>query len=139
MPNDTDNSNSLAKLRVMVIEDDVELLELIETLLADMGVTQIVKANDGASALKIYDQKDHSFDLIICDWQMPKKSGLDVLRELKTREPDIQFVMLTSKTDNEDVAEAIDLGADMYIKKPITRDSFKSQINFFLLNKRINT
>jgi len=122
-------------LSVMIIDDDEDILSVVEALLIDIGVTQIVKASDGASALQYFDQKDRSFDLIICDWMMPQESGLDVLRKMRERKPNIQFIMLTRKTEQQDIATAIDSGTDMYIKKPISAESFQERIRYFLTTR----
>lgn len=135
MSENTSGNLGPQNLSVMIIDDDEEILSIVEALLIDIGLTQIVKASDGASALQYFEQKDGSFDLIICDWMMPQESGLDVLRAMRNSKPDIQFIMLTSKTEQQDIATAIDLGTDMYIKKPITPKSFQEKIRFFLTTR----
>lgn len=137
MPDKAANQLTLADLSVLVIDDDEDLLDYVEALLQDMGVKRVAKASGGSDALRQFDQdeEDHPFNLIICDWMMPEKSGLDVLRDIRERDPDAQFIMLTSKTENQDIAEAVELGTDMYIKKPVKPDSFKDKIKYFLLTR----
>ena len=132
-PND---NRSLADLNIMVVDDDEDILALIEATLKDMGIKQIVKATDGAAALQLYDRKEKPFDFIICDWMMPNKSGLDVLQGIKKQDPDAHFIMLTSKTEQQNVIEAIDSGSDMYIKKPITPEELQDKIRFFHLHAK---
>ena len=80
------------------------------------------EANDGRLAWSLL--KQTSFDLIISDWNMPKMSGLELLKKVKADEQlkNIPFLMVTSEADKEKEEEAFQSGADQYITKPFTEE-----------------
>ena len=110
----------MSSLRVLVVDDEPILRNLVEHALKSMGIKNISLAADGKKALQIYDVSDQTFDLIICDWIMPKMNGLEVLRQIRGRNRGSKFLMLTANATKEAVTEAIAAGTDSYIAKPFT-------------------
>jgi DNA-binding NtrC family response regulator len=102
--------------KVLVVEDDPVVRELLASFL--QRKRYLVKvAGDGLDALAILHQEP--MDLILSDVRMPGMSGLDLLREVKERDPEIQLILVSGHTSVRDAVEAIQLGAADYVEKPI--------------------
>ncbi len=104
------------KARVVVVDDMSAIRDLVSACLRDMGVRQIAEAVDGNKALPYVGKAD----LIICDWDMPVMTGLDLLKEVRSRPSTkhLPFIMLTAISDKTQVATAIKEGVTDYITKP---------------------
>ncbi len=103
------------KAKILIAEDDANIrLGLIATLESE-GYA-VVAAADGAQALRLYPQE--KFDLVILDVMMPKLSGYDVCRELRTKEERVPVLFLTAKGEEIDKVVGLKLGADDYVTKP---------------------
>ena len=75
-------------------------------------------ANDGQAALELLDEIEGNVDLIICDWIMPRLSGLEFLQQVRAKYPDVPFMMATANTNVESVVAAKQYGANAFIAKP---------------------
>jgi two-component system response regulator MtrA len=100
--------------KILVVEDEKLMLEMAQTTLEVAGHT-VVTCDSGADAVRVF--QDTKPDVVILDWMLPGKDGLEILQELValTNTP---VIMASAKTEVEDVERALDLGADDYIKKP---------------------
>ena len=108
-----------------------EYADWIELALVGLGVSQISKAVDGESALRLV-ASDPEFDLIICDWLMPKMDGLDFLKRYREKVTTSMFLVLTAKPGLEDAFEITQAGATNYLVKPLTVDEFQDQVSSML-------
>ncbi len=106
------------KLKVLVAEDEEEILELITLVLKDLQVQTIWKATDGAKAWDFFLQLRNQIDLVICDWVMPEVDGLEVLRRIRDTKSAVPFLMLTGKVTVDAVAAARNLAVTAYVAKP---------------------
>jgi DNA-binding NtrC family response regulator len=102
--------------KILVVEDDPDIRKILQLFLSEKGF-QVKVADQPAPALEILAQEP--VDLILSDVRMPGMSGLDLLRELKERDPEIQLVLMTAYSSVKDAVEAIQLGAADYVEKPI--------------------
>jgi DNA-binding response OmpR family regulator len=102
-------------MRVLIIEDDLRVAELIQRGLREQNFDTAI-AYDGISGKKLAIQ-DH-FDLIITDIILPKLNGIELCQELKQLKPDIPIIMLTALGTTDDKVEGFDAGADDYLVKP---------------------
>lgn len=100
--------------RILLIDDDVQLGALLEELFSSKGF-RVDLAYDGEEGAAKAGQG--AYDLIILDVMLPKKDGLDVLREIR-RGSDIPVLMLTAKGDDTDRIKGLEHGADDYLAKP---------------------
>ncbi|WP_314060789.1 response regulator transcription factor [uncultured Vagococcus sp.] len=101
-------------MNILLAEDNPDMQHIVKRYLEKEG-HQVFVADDGQAALAIfYEQQIH---LAILDWMMPKKSGLEVLKEIKAQSK-IKVLMLTAKNLHEDQLESLKLGADDYVTKP---------------------
>jgi DNA-binding response OmpR family regulator len=122
-----DRIADLKGARVLVVEDDSDYAEWIALALLDLGVSDIVKAADGESALELT-RTEPEFDLIICDWLMPKMDGLDFLKRFREKVTSSMFLVLTAKSDLEDAFEATQAGATNYLVKPLSVGELQQQV-----------
>ena len=105
----------MAMLRILVVEDEEHLARLIAEVLTKEGYA-VETAADGRSGLTRALSED--FDLLILDWMLPDRSGVQVVRRLRAAEIDVPVLMLTARTQIEDRVEGLDAGADDYLPKP---------------------
>ncbi len=102
-------------MRILLVDDEPELLEQIRLVLVQQNYT-VDTALDGSEALDtIYTEP---YDLILLDVMLPKKDGFTVLREIRMEKIRTPVLLLTAKGDIEDKIQGLDLGADDYLVKP---------------------
>ncbi len=105
-------------LKVLIIEDDVDIRELIGFFMEKEGY-EVFEASDGMAGLKL--AKTHHPHIIILDLMLPLLDGINLAQMVK-KSPEKygnpKIIMLTAKTDIEDVLEGLEVGADDYMKKP---------------------
>jgi two-component system phosphate regulon response regulator PhoB len=109
----------MAKERILVVDDEEDILELVRFNLAREGYP-IICTTSGEESLKIV-QKEHP-DLIVLDLMLPGIDGLDVAKALKNdpKTRDIPIIMLTAKGEEADIVAGLELGADDYVTKPFS-------------------
>lgn len=107
-----------SKLQILVVDDNQPARQLVKSTLALAGYTGITEAVDGSKALEAV--KKRKFDLIVCDWDMPGTSGIDVLRAVRADEElkTTPFLMVTANQQREFVEAAIKAGVNDYVAKP---------------------
>jgi type IV pilus assembly protein PilB len=123
-----------APARVLVADDDEQMRRLLRMVLEREGYI-ISEAVDGLDTLDQAEQKP--FDLVILDMDMPRLDGCGVLEELRTRVPTaaIPVIMLTAKAEGE--AQALDLGAQDFLAKPIQPSSLKARVRAVLRRSKL--
>ena len=107
-------------LCVMIVEDQIEARAMLRNMLMEIGINQIFEAKDGREALNFLDEAMDMIDIVICDWNMPKMTGVEVLRQLRSVSPNLPFLMVTGRSDKESVVEAKQSGVNGYIAKPFS-------------------
>ncbi len=100
--------------KVLVIEDDDGIRELVGNLLATAGYL-VSYASDGTAAIKKF--KSDNPDLLLLDIMLPGQDGIEVCREVRTLSG-VPIIMLTARSDTNDVVAGLEAGADDYIAKP---------------------
>ncbi len=106
-----------AAARVLVVEDDPTVAEVVRTYLADAGL-QVDEASDGVSALAVAARTRP--DLVVLDLMLPGLSGLEVCTRLRASRPDVAVVMLTALGEESDRVVGLETGADDYLVKPFS-------------------
>jgi DNA-binding response OmpR family regulator len=102
---------------ILVADDDKTYRDSIQKVLEREGY-QVESAGDVDSALEALQAR--RFDLVVCDYRMPGKTGIDLLRELKKKQSTIPVLMISAWADPATEAHAVELGAEM-MRKPIRR------------------
>ena|SRR5258708_5301869 len=115
-------------LKILIAEDDLVSLRLMEASLINWG-HQAVTAKDGEQALGLLQQG--GIQVCILDWEMPKKSGIEVCRWIRAAhlQPDPYIIMLTSHKELEHISAGYDAGVDSYISKPFDRNFLRHAIS----------
>ncbi|MCH8997275.1 MAG: response regulator [Proteobacteria bacterium] len=106
------------ELRVLVVEDSFEAMNLVKGMLADLGIHEVYTAKNGMEALDFLGSCDDLIDVVVCDWNMPRMTGIELLRQLRTVDPDMPFIMVTGAADQRSVIEAKGSGVTAYLVKP---------------------
>ena len=111
----------MANKRVLIIDDEPDIVELIECILKLENV-ECIKAYDGEKGL--FMAKQAKPDVILLDIMLPKMNGYEIARALRADESckDIPIVMLTARTQQSDIALGKEVGADEYVPKPFAMD-----------------
>ena len=118
-------------MKILIIEDDQRVSELIKRGLGQLGY-EVAVANDGLAG-KMMAMNDR-YDLIITDIILPHMNGLDLCKEIKNARPGIPIIMLTALGTTDDKVEGFDAGADDYLVKPF--DFRELQVRIRALLKR---
>ena len=101
--------------RVLHVDDDPNILEISKLLLMDVGYFEIDSAACVDEAFKKL--STGHYDVVISDYEMPQKDGLQFLKELKEQKNETPFILFTGKGREEIAIKALNLGADAYINK----------------------
>jgi DNA-binding response OmpR family regulator len=112
-------------MRILLVEDEEHLARLIAEVLNKEGYA-VETAGDGRSGLARALAED--FDLLILDWMLPDRSGIQVVRRLRAAELGVPVLMLTARTQIEDRVEGLDAGADDYLPKPFALPELLARI-----------
>ena len=119
----------MAKVSVLVVDDATFIRDLVKKGLRDNfpGI-QIEEAVNGRKAQQLLGRQ--AVDLILCDWEMPEMSGLELLTWCRAEEAHkiTPFIMVTSRGDKENVVQAIQAGVSDYIVKPFNAATLKDKL-----------
>lgn len=120
-------------VRILLVDDDEPSAQMLATQLEGMEFTNTTLAHDGQSAIKLLYDTPLPFHLVLCDWNMPIKNGLEVheAMEASERYVDTPFVMSTSVTQATLIREAIDRGINDYLAKPVTEQALERKLQRF--------
>ena len=125
-------SQMAANRKILVIEDDRELIDLLTLHLNAEGY-QVAAAADGEAGLKAF--QSGSYGLVLLDWMLPSMSGIDVLREIRQGDARTPVVMLTARGQEADKVLGLELGCDDYLTKPFSIRELTARIK--VLHRRI--
>lgn len=111
--------------RILVVDDDPKLVDLIRTAL-ERAEFAVVTAPNGLQGEKVF--RSNPVDLILLDVMMPQRDGFDMLRDVRAISP-VPIIMLSALTDTENVVKGLELGADDYITKPFELKEVLARVN----------
>ena len=113
-------------MRILIVEDEVSLAELVaERLKKDRYIVDI--SHDGEEGL--YNALSGMYDLIILDIMLPKKNGIEILKEIRKADMDVKVILLTAKAELEDRLLGFGSGANDYVPKPFHIDELTARVN----------
>ncbi|MBL8962205.1 MAG: response regulator transcription factor, partial [Gemmatimonadetes bacterium] len=115
--------------RVLVVEDRREVVDLLKQALAAAG-HEVVVAMDGEEGLAR--ASEPGIDLVVLDVGLPKRSGMDIARELRSRGIQVPLLMLTARDTVTDRVEGLDAGADDYLSKPFDLEELLARVRALL-------
>jgi two-component system chemotaxis response regulator CheY len=116
-------------MRVLVVDDFSTMRRIIKNILRQLGLNNVVEADDGTSAWEVL-HKD-KVEFIISDWNMPQMTGIELLRKVRSSEEfgDLPFLMVTAEAQQENIIEAVQAKVSNYIVKPFTAEVLKQKID----------
>lgn len=114
--------------KILVVDDFSTMRRIVKATLKQLGYERIVEAEGGEEAQKII--KDDQIDLIICDWNMPGMSGLDLLKWIRATDgfKDVPFLMVTAEAKRQNILSAIQAGVTNYVVKPFSKQVLAEKI-----------
>ena len=116
-------------MRILVIEDEVKVARLLKKGL-ETEKYEVEIANDGETGEKL--ARSEMFDLLLLDVGLPKKNGFDILNDLRKSEIRTPILMLTARSETEDIVGGLDKGADDYITKPFVFTELLARVRSLL-------
>ena len=129
-----DGGASLESLNVLVVDDDEAMRMLVCRMLKRMRIGSVLEAAGGQQALDTLATGGDAVNIVICDWNMPGMSGMDLFKQVHATRPKLPFLMLTGRADLDSVVAAKKAGVHGYIVKPISPAELKTKISFLLGN-----
>ncbi len=116
-------------MRVLVVDDFSTMRRIIKNILRQLGFTNIVEADDGTTAWEVLNKEQ--IDFVISDWNMPKMTGIELLRKVRASEEyaDVPFLMVTAEGLQENIIEAVQAKVSNYIVKPFTPETLGQKID----------
>jgi two-component system chemotaxis response regulator CheY len=125
-------SPSLKDKRVLIVDDDEPTRSLIRRVLKRMKIANLEEAAGAEQAIACINATPEDIDLVICDWNMPGMSGIELFDRVHAMKPDLPFLMLTGRADATSVIAAKKAGIPAYIVKPIFPQELKTKVSFLL-------
>jgi two-component system phosphate regulon response regulator PhoB len=124
-----ESSPEAVSAKILVVEDEIEIRELISLLLLRQGYA-VQQCGNGKEAIE-HLKKDH-YDLIVLDWMMPQLSGLDLIKSLSHENKKVPVLMVTAKAEPQDIVQGLEAGADDYVTKPFQPSVFTARVKALL-------
>lgn len=105
-------------IKVLIVDDSVGIRLAAKKIFKSLGYSNITAVDDGTTALEAL--KKQPFDLVVADWNMPKMSGVDLLKNMKkdTSLADIPFLLVTGEENQDSLMDAIRSGISNFMTKP---------------------
>ncbi len=130
----------IQSLCVLIVDDNQYMRKMVRTLLVNCGVKEIFEASDGIAALDAI--RTVAPDVVILDWEMPLLSGPELVRIVRSPGvfpmPDVPIIMLTAHGERWRVVEAVKLGVNEYLTKPVSAKSLYDRLVAISLVPRPN-
>src|SRR5476651_2033903 len=127
-----------AATKVLVVDDEHYMRKVVRTLLMSIGVRTIYEAPDGPAGLEAI--RSMSPDVVIVDWQMPGLDGASFVRMVRSPEtfpyPNVPIIMLTGHGERSRVIEAIQIGVNEFLLKPVSSKALHSRMVSVLTKPR---
>lgn len=112
---------------VLVADDSGTMRKIIIRSLNAVGITSVTEAADGSQAVALF--QPGKFDLVLTDWNMPGKTGLEVTREIRAQDAAVPIIMITTEAEKSRVMQAIQAGVTDYLVKPFTPETLRAKLD----------
>ncbi|PCK08516.1 MAG: response regulator [Alteromonadaceae bacterium] len=129
-PAKTEKGIALEKARILIAEDDEDSAKLLIDILQDFGIKTVDLAEDGKQAFDKIKTASMPYHIILCDWDMPELTGLEVHSKAKASNTlrNAHFIMVTAVSEASRIKQAVMQGVNDYIVKPIDIDILENKI-----------
>ena len=128
----------IQQLCVLVIDDNAFMRKMVRSLLANIGVKKVYEAPDGIAGLDMI--RAMSPDVVILDWEMPLLNGPELVRIVRSSGvfplPDIPIIMLTSHGERKRIVEAVRIGVNEFLCKPVSAKALTDRFISILAKPR---
>jgi len=114
-------------MRALVVDDSSTMRKVLKSILIGAGF-EVVEAESGSDALECL--KQSCADVALFDWNMPEMNGIELLGKVRSdhRYDNLKIMMVTTESEQSEVERALREGANEYIMKPFTKDSFLNKL-----------
>lgn len=126
----------MAEPQILVVEDEREIRELMSLMLMRQGhrVKECASAEEALGELS-----RQKYNLVIVDWMLPGASGVDLVGYIKAQQPAVGVLMVTAKTEPQDIVVGLEKGADDYLTKPFELNVFMARVKALLRRNQLLT
>ena len=128
----------IQQLRVLVVDDNPFMRNLVRSMLTNIGVRKVFEAGDGIAALETI--RSTMPDLVVLDWEMPLLNGAELVRIVRSPGafpvPDIPIIMLTAHGERWRILESVKIGVNEFLCKPVSAKALYDRIISILLKPR---
>lgn len=129
-------------MKILIVDDNVNVVKILEKIINDKELGEVVgKAYNGIDALEQIDAIKP--DIVLLDFLMPSKDGISLLKEIKKKHPQIQYIMISQVSSKEIISKAYQSGIEFFISKPIDAIEVQSVIKKVTerieMNKKLET
>lgn len=114
-------------VNVLVADDSGTMRKIIIRSLNALGIQSVAEAADGNQAVAMF--SPGKFDLVLTDWNMPGKSGVEVIKEIRAQDNAVPIVMITTEAEKTRVITAIQAGVTDYVVKPFTPQALQEKLD----------
>jgi DNA-binding response OmpR family regulator len=121
---------SLEELSILVVDDDPAIRSLVRTMLRRLSVGHVAEAADAEAGLAALAAADRRFDLVVCDWNLPGISGIELRKRVGAGTAGPPFLMVTGRDDAQSIAEAAAAGVSAYIVKPFSQAELAAKLAY---------
>ncbi|MDX1799636.1 MAG: response regulator [Marinobacter sp.] len=118
-------------LKVLVVEDEPAMRELLRDMLYQAGATAVSESDDAASARAAYAAE--SFHIVMLDIGLPDGNGQDLMAEFRAIRPQQHAVLVTADDSIESIQKAISAGANGYVVKPYSQEKIHDVVNNYIM------
>lgn len=120
----------MSEIRALIVDDSSVMRKIVERALRQAGLDSLVVQEAGSGTEGLDALKAKPVDLILSDINMPAMDGLEFLRQIRSQNlaPGVPVVMITTESSEEHVKQAIQSGAQGYIRKPFTAEQVKERV-----------
>ena len=133
-----DIATRIAATKVLVVDDEHYMRKVVRALLMSIGIRTVYEASDGPAGLEML--RLNQPDIVIVDWQMPGLDGAGFVRMVRSPDtfpyPDVPIIMLTGHGERSRVIEAIQVGVNEFLLKPVSSKALYTRLVSVLTNPR---
>jgi two-component system chemotaxis response regulator CheY len=119
-------------IKILIVDDFATMRRILKNILKQLGFKNLVEADDGTTAWEVLENQE--IDLIISDWNMPKMTGLELLKKVRADSRYVKkpFLMVTAEAQKQNVIEAVQAGVSNYVVKPFTAEAISDKLEKIL-------